>query len=314
MYCSMVALTMGVQEICQQVVFNCPCKRHFEYGLAFLCGPAILLFFLGIFLDDTLCRTGPERDTEKAMTSPLCHYFKLLFTIFYAMTLASVAPVAWLVLSFLQQKYYTCAYFGPPVDTATNAIDRCHFKLGFQSKEMEETYKTDSQIAGWSLMIIFVLVLVISICIRQCMKKGKRLKIPSSEYYRHVEAQEAVEQYHAFALERVKEKAKKYIENLFEKIKSLEDLYSYLNYTGDEVRRVYDRYLDIPPDRTPVDTPQISSDLEIIPELVTEVDGRREIHLEMQPFCSGEDLPLISPARTDPLENPGEVPLRKMED
>ena len=146
------------------------------------------------------------------------------------------------------------------------------------------------------------------------MKKGKRLKIPSSEDYRHVEAQEAVEQYHAFALERVKEKAKKYIENLFEKIKSLEDVYSSLNYIGDEVRRVYDRYLDIPPDRTPVDTPQISSDLEIIPELVTEVDGRREIHLEMQPFCSGEDLPLISPAPTDPSENPGELPLLKIED
>ena len=146
------------------------------------------------------------------------------------------------------------------------------------------------------------------------MKKGKRLKIPSSEDYRHVEAQEAVEQYHAFTLERVKEKAKKYIENLFEKIKSLEDLYSSLNYIGDEVRTVYDRYLDIPPDRTPVDTPQISSDLEIIPELVTEVDGRREIHLEMQPFCSGEDLPLISPAPTDPSENPGELPLLKIED
>ena len=317
MYCSMVALTMGVQEICQQVVFNCPCKRHLEYGLAFLCAPAILLFFLGVFLDDTLCRIGPERDTEETMTSPVFHYFKSLFTMFYAMTLASVAPVAWLVLSFLQQKYYTCAYFGPPVDrisTATNATDRCHFKLGFRSKEMEENYKTDSQIAGWSLMIIFVLVLVISICISQCMKKGKRLKIPSPEYYRHVEAQEAVEQYHAIALERVKEKAKRYIENLFANRESLEDLYSYLNYIGDEVRKVYDRYLDIPPDRTPVDTPQISPDLEITTELVTEVDGRREIHLEMQPFCSGEDLPLTSPARTDPSENPSEVPLIKIED
>ena len=141
------------------------------------------------------------------------------------------------------------------------------------------------------------------------MKKGKRIKIPSSEDYRHVEAQEAVEQYHAIALERVKEKAKKYIESLFKKMKSLEDLYSSLNYIRDEVRKVYDRYLDIPSDRTPVDTPQISPDLEITTELVTEVDGRREIHLEMQPFCSGEDLPLISPARTDPSENPGEVPL-----
>ena len=314
----MVALTIGVQEIFQQIVFNCPCKRHFEYGLAFLCGPAILLFFLGIFLDDTLCRTGPERNTEKAMRSPVCHYFKSLFTIFYAMTLASVAPVAWLVLSFLQQKYYTCAYFGPPVDrisTATNATDRCHFKLGFRSKEMEENYKTDSQIAGWSLMIIFVLVLVISICISQCMKKGKRLKIPSPKYYHHVAAREAVEQYHAIALELVKEQARTEVKEFFEKnMTSYKDVFSYLNYIGDEVRRVYDRYLDIPPDRTPVDTPQISPDLEITPELVTEVDGRREIHLEMQPFCSGEDLPLMLPARTNPLENPGEVPLRKIED
>ena len=226
MYCSMVALTMGVQEIFQQVVFNCPCKRHFEYGLAFLCGPAILLFFLGIFLDDTLCRTGPERDTEKAMRSPVCHYFKSLFTIFYAMTLASVAPVAWLVLSFLQQQYYTCAYFGPPlahrVSTTTNATDRCHFKLGFRSKDMEETYKTNSQIAGWSLMIIFVLVLVVSICISQCMKKGKRLKIPSPEYYHYVAAQEAVEQYHAIALERVKQQARMDIRKFFHEKKKNE--------------------------------------------------------------------------------------------
>ena len=313
MYCSMVALTIGVQEIFQQIVFNCPCKRHFEYGLAFLCGPAILLFFLGVFLDDTLCRTGPERNTEKAMRSPVCHYFKSLFTIFYAMTRASIAPVVWLVLSFLQQKYYTCAYFGPPladrISTNTNATDRCHFKLGFRSKEMEENYKTGSQIAGWSLMIIFVLVLVVSICISQCMKKGKRLKIPSPKYYHHVAAREAVEQYHAIALELVKEQARTEVKEFFEKnMTSYKDVFSYLNYIGDEVRRVYDRYLDIPPDRTPVDTPQISPDPSEIPtELVTEVDGRREMHLEMQPFCSGEDLPLISAARTDPLENPGDV-------
>ena len=301
-YCSMLALTITVQEIFQQVVFNCPCKRHFEYGLAFLCGPAIPLFFLGIFLDDTLCRTGPETNTEKAMRSPVCNYFKSLFTIFYAMTLASVAPVAWLVLSFLQQQYYTCAYFGPPLDrisTATNATDRCHFKLGFRSKEMEESYKTDSQIAGWSLMIIFVLVLVTAICISQCMKKGKRLKIPSREYYRHVEAQEAVEQYHAIALERVKEKAKMVIENLFAEMKS-GDLYSDLKDVGDEVRKVYHRYLNIPLDSlqsAPDDPPQISHD-QITPELVTD-------------RIDGVDLPH---ARTDPSENSVEVPLIKIED
>ena len=281
---------MGVQEICQEVVFDCPCKRHFEYGLAFLCGPAILLFFLSVFLDDTLCRIDPERNTEKVMRTPVCHCFNSLFPIIYAMTLANVAPVAWLVLSFLQQQYYTCAYFGPPladrVSTTPNATDRCHFKLGFRSKEMEESYKTGSQIAGWSLMIIFVLVLVISISISQCMKKGKRLKIPSPEYYHHVEAREAVEQYHAIALQRVKEQAKMVIENLFSETESHKDVYSYLKHVGDKVGKLYYGYLEIPLKKqqsTSDDPYQISGDL------VTEVDGPKEIHVEMQPFCSGVD-------------------------
>ena len=77
MYCSMVALTIGVQEIFQQVVFNCPCKRHFEYGLAFLCGPAILLFFLGIFLDDTLCRIGPRKEHRESHEKPCMSLFQV---------------------------------------------------------------------------------------------------------------------------------------------------------------------------------------------------------------------------------------------
>ena len=135
-------------------------------------------------------------------------------------------------------------------------------------------------------MIIFVLVLVISICISQCMKKGKRLIIPSSEYYRRVAAQKAVEQYHAIALKLVKEKAKTDIENLFEKMKGPEykDVYSYLKDVGDKVREVH-----IPPDSppAPVDPSQTSE--------VLMTDGRREMQFEMQLFCSGEDRPLISP-------------------
>ena len=130
---------------------------------------------------------------------------------------------------------------------------------------MEESYKTDSQIAGWSLMIIFVLVLVISICISQGMKKGKRLKIPSPEYYRHVEAQEAVEQYHAIALERVKEQAKMVIENFFPEMERHTDVYSYLETVGDKVRNKYYKYLGIPP-----------NEQQSTPDDLTEEDGPTE--------------------------------------
>ena len=138
------------------------------------------------------------------------------------------------------------------------------------------------------------------------MKKGKRLKIPGPKHYHHVEAQEAVEQYHAIALKRVKEQAKMVIENLFAEMERHTDVYSYLEVVGDKVRNKYYKYLGIPQNeqqRTINDLTEEDGPTE------TEVDRRRGIHLEMQPFCSGEDLPLISPARTDPSENPGEVPL-----
>ena len=113
MYCSIAALTMGVEEIVEEVVFNCPCQRHFVYGQAFLWGPAFLLFFPGILLDKTSWpRTGPRKNNVgKARSKLVLRYLKLLFATFHAMTRASIAPVAWLVLSFLQQKYYTSAYF-----------------------------------------------------------------------------------------------------------------------------------------------------------------------------------------------------------
>ena len=78
---------------------------------------------------------------------------------------------------------------------------------------MEESYKTRSQIAGWTLLLVFMLVLFTSVCIRRCVEKGRYLRIPSPDYYNHVEAKEALEQYHAIAKELKKERAKQGIHN-----------------------------------------------------------------------------------------------------
>ena len=78
---------------------------------------------------------------------------------------------------------------------------------------MEESDKTRSQIAGWTLLLVFMLVLFTSVCIRRCVEKGRYLRIPSPEYYNHVEAKEALEQYHAIAKELKIERAKQGIHN-----------------------------------------------------------------------------------------------------
>ena len=175
MYCFISALTISVQEFFQRVVFNCPCEGYFEYGLAFLLGPAVLLFLPRVFLDDTLCRTGPERNTAKAMSSLLCRY-------------ANQVTVHYILCNYTSKHRLSCligsiSLAAEVLHLRTLATDRCrHFPLGVRSKEMEESYKTRSQFAGWSLMIIFILILITCVCIRRCLKKGKRLRIPRIEH------------------------------------------------------------------------------------------------------------------------------------
>ena len=97
------------------------------------------------------------------------------------------------------------------------------------------------------------------------MKKGKRLKIPGSEHYHHVEAQEAVKKYHDIALERVKQQAEMVIGSFFPEMERHTDVYSYLEGVGDQVRNKYYKYLGIPPNKVPS-----------TPDDLTEQDGPTE--------------------------------------
>ena len=260
MYGSMAAITIGLEELFENVVFNCPCDGHFAYGLVFLWAPAVLLFLSGILLDRTLWRYPKTNDKEESQT-PVYLYFKILFGTLDVFIRAGIAPVAWLVVSFLQQQYYTCAYFGPPFDRAarvTKTSDKCYPKLGTRSEKLEDIYKTRSQMAGWTLMMIAVSIVFTSICIRRCIKKRNHIRLPSLEYYRHVEAKEALEQFHAKAKELAKEKAKREIYNLFKNVAS-KDIDARLKDVGARVEKKYEQFFVIPPESPSYGSPEITA-------------------------------------------------------
>lgn len=255
-YGSIAALTVGLEGLFESIVFKCPCEGHFAYGLSFLWAPAVLLFLAGFLVDGNLWR-HQRREHEKKKKSLARRYFKALLASLDVLMRASVSPVAWLVLSFLQQQYYTCAYFGPPLGSDVivfNTTHKCHFKLGSRTRALEESYKTRSQIAGWSLMLIATSVLFISVCIRRCIQKGKHLQIPSLGYYHHVEAKAALEQFHATAKEQAKEKAKKEILFLFVKSAN-KDFISRIQDVGRGIENKYGPYLVIPPESPSYTTP-----------------------------------------------------------
>ena len=252
LYGSMAVLTIGLEELIESVVFNCPCEGHFPYGLAFLWAPALLLFFAGILVDRDLWKLA--RIKKKNMTqSPGRRYLKAFLATPYIFINAGIAPVAWLVISFLQQQYYTCAYFGPPLDSELavgDGNDKCHGVLGFRSRELEEKYKTRSQIIGWFLMLMAVCILFTSVCIRRCLRKRKELKMPSLEYYHYLEAEMALEEFHTMAKECAKQNAKENVEKSFQNAK-IKRFDARIQTVANDVVQRYGRYFVIPSPESP---------------------------------------------------------------
>ena len=303
MYGSIAAITIGLERLFECVVFSCPCEGHFAYGMAFLWVPALLLFFPGMLLDSSLWK-HPRQTTKKNNL----RYFTTLVDTLKVFIRASIAPVAWLVLSFLQQQYYTCAYFGPSLESAaatTNTSDKCYFTLGARSKQLEESYKIRSQIAGLSLMLTAMIILFISICIQRCIRKGKHLRIPSHEYYRHVAAKEALEQFHAKAKELAKNEAKREIYNLFKSVES-KDLDSAIKDAGARVAKKYGQFFVIPPEspayKSPVrsseDSPRLPPSSPILPELLA--DESEDLTFEMSQFTSVVGVQVSTQTSSEP--------------
>lgn len=253
LYGSMAVLTIGLEELIESVVFNCPCEGHFPYGLAFLWAPALLLFLAGILVDGDLWKVTKIK--KKTMTqSPGRRCLKAFLATPYIFINAGIAPVAWLVISFLQQQYYTCAYFGPPLDSevaAGNATDKCHGAPDIRSREIEERYQTQSQLMGWSLMLMAVFSLFTSVCIRRCLRKRKELKIPSLEYYQYIEAETALKEFHTMAKECAKKNAKENVEKLFENAKNKTEFDARIQMVANDVVLRYGRYFVIPSPESP---------------------------------------------------------------
>ena len=279
LYGTIAALTIGLQELFESVVFDCPCERHFVYGMAFLWAPSFLLLLPGILLEKNLWRKFPRRiyKTENA-EKPITRQFRTFLFTLEIFVRASVAPIAWLVISFLQQKYYTCAYFGPPLDrdiARNNATDGCYSKLGARSIELEDSYKTNSQIAGWSLMIIAMFTLFASVCIRRCNEKEKHLRMPSPQYYLYVEAKEALEQFHTKAKELAKQNATRNVQIFFQNANK-KGFDENIQEVAENVLSKYEKFFPIPPESPTYTTPVVMVDSPpkfSVLQVLEEIDG-----------------------------------------
>ncbi|XP_020827304.1 calcium homeostasis modulator protein 6 [Phascolarctos cinereus] len=185
-YSFLSLLAAGGESLLSSVVFQCPCSAtwNLPYSLVFLLVPALILFLLGCLLSTRAKRlvTGccaPGRGEEEFSEAgqdlctgmvTCCHF-----------TLASaVAPITWIAVALLGGGFYECAASGSTWvswQLCPNQEVNCSKQLPQVPcqkgkpewiQDVSKELKAHSQVAGWTLIALVVIALLIFTSIIRC--------------------------------------------------------------------------------------------------------------------------------------------------
>ncbi|CAG02776.1 unnamed protein product, partial [Tetraodon nigroviridis] len=194
-YSFMALLTIGGERVFSMVSFQCPCNRNqnFAYGVTFLLGPAAVLLVFGLFFSTRLWRlyTGCCLNPMKLCPRGNClGCLRVLVSIF---TGACVAPIMWLCVALLNGTFYECAVSGLDNTVVVDLFCRnktltCREELAHVPCERSKLssnermdlllmFRAQSQILGWSLIIVSALVGLLGTCCRNCRSSVSYLQL-----------------------------------------------------------------------------------------------------------------------------------------
>ena len=134
-------------------LFQCPENNYQLYGYMFLIVPCIILYKINLLIvADKLDPHGFYRSIrEKAKKETKFAIFRNV--VLPVLSRGLVAPLVWLIVSFAQADYYTCATVGPGPEKRGNLT-------AIEAEDLEErisTSKSRSQIVAWILLLVVVL-------------------------------------------------------------------------------------------------------------------------------------------------------------
>ncbi|XP_044529318.1 calcium homeostasis modulator protein 6 [Gracilinanus agilis] len=184
-YSFLSLLTAGGERLFSSVVFQCPCLAawNLPYSLVFLLAPAFILFVLGCLLsvrakklmtgccarslDDEDCEAGPGQCVRMAVCCNI-------------ILAATVAPITWIAVALLGGGFYECAASGsewafrllcPEQEpTCREQLPQapCQRANPQQIQKLLQELKAHSQVAGWILIALLVIVILIFTSIIKC--------------------------------------------------------------------------------------------------------------------------------------------------
>ncbi|XP_075072316.1 calcium homeostasis modulator protein 2 [Mixophyes fleayi] len=173
--------TVGSQELFSVVAFHCPCspERNYLYGLAAIGVPALVIFLIGIMLNNHTWNLVAEcrKRALKNCSTPAT------FLLFGSIAgRAMVAPVTWSVISLLRGEAYVCARseflnpatfqdfpvgYGPETMAKFPCKDTPIMVLPYK-EEVIRRLKYESQFLGWILIAVVASTIFLLKCLQHC--------------------------------------------------------------------------------------------------------------------------------------------------
>ncbi|XP_072249458.1 calcium homeostasis modulator protein 5-like [Leuresthes tenuis] len=281
-YSFMALLTIGGERVFSLVSFQCPCnhEQNFTYGLTFLLGPAAVLLVLGLFFSTRLWRlyTGCCLDPMKLCPRGNCFgCFRVLMSIFLG---ACVAPIMWLSVALLNGTFYECAISGLDDNLVVNLFCKnktlkCREELARvpcdrsklspdERMELLLMFRAQSQILGWSIIIIASTFSLLGICYKNCRSKVSYLQLIFWKRYMEKEK----ERFDVFAVDYATKMAERNLQSFYENKepepmpfpnhKAWEEISAYYTFSrSEQYYSILQRYVersdrDFTPEKRPV--------------------------------------------------------------
>ncbi|XP_052020031.1 calcium homeostasis modulator protein 6 [Apodemus sylvaticus] len=186
-------LTAGGEKIFSAVVFQCPCTAtwNLPYGLVFLLVPALALFLLGYALSARTWRLLTGCCSRSANSSSGLHSTLVCAQL---SATAALAPLTWVAVALLGGSFYQCAVSGSPrlaPYLCKNREPSCIAKLpqvpcNKQEAEMQEILsqlKAQSQVLGWILIAVVIILLIVVKSVIRCISPVSYLQLKFWEIY-----------------------------------------------------------------------------------------------------------------------------------
>ncbi|XP_037376855.1 calcium homeostasis modulator protein 6-like [Talpa occidentalis] len=195
-------LTAGGESIFSTAIFQCPCNTtwNLPFGLIFLLMPALALFLLGFVLNTrtwrlvTGCWCCCCCCKGRGNQSFTCGY-QCFVEIRSICISALVAPLTWVAVGLLWGTFYECFASGSSFIVGIMCVgrkDNCATLMPklpcLQDREPDlqdllRELRSQSQVAGWILIAVVILILMIVKCFTYCLSPVSFMQLEFKKIY-----------------------------------------------------------------------------------------------------------------------------------